>query len=155
MNVMETGKRIQQLRKGNGWTQRDLAEKLNVTVSAVSKWERGLNFPDMAMLEPLALVLETSVVELLCIADEPDAQKVASVTAVAVEQTERLKKETRQRAFYGMLMSFVIFAAVFYLGRLLIGREVYDLPLRICYACLSIVGFLAGNYLWIWWKYRK
>lgn len=155
MDVNETGRRIQQLRKSHGWTQRELAEKLNVTDRAVSKWERGLNFPDMAILEPLARALDSTVVEILGIEDVPVNERVDAVTEVAVRETERIKKETRQRALAGMIMSIMIFISLFILGHMLIDNEVYGRPLNLCNAILSIAGFHLGNYLWIWWKYRK
>lgn len=155
MDVNETGRRIQQLRKSHGWTQRQLAEKLNVTDRAVSKWERGLNFPDMAILEPLARALDSTVVEILGLENVPENERVDAVTEVAVKETERIKKETRQRALAGMIMSIMIFISLFILGHMLIDNEVYGRPLNLCNAILSIAGFHLGNYLWIWWKYRK
>ena len=155
MSPQETGRRIQQLRKERGWTQKDLAVRLSVTDKSVSKWERGLNYPDMSMLEPLAGALGSTVAALLGIEDIPLEGRVEAVTAVAVEETERLRKESAHRALYGMIMSCLLFLTLLILGRLLIGREVYDLPLRLCNGCLSIVGFHAGNYLWIWQKHRK
>lgn len=155
MSPQETGYRIQLLRKERGWTQKELAEQLSVTDKSVSKWERGLNYPDMAMLEPLAKALETSVASLLGIEDMPPEGRVEAVTTVAAEETERLRKEIRERALYGVVMSCLLFFTLLILGRMLIVREVYDLPLRLCNGCLSIVGFHIGNYLWIWWKHRK
>ena len=155
MDASETGRRIQQLRKSRGWTQRELAEKLNVTDRAVSKWERGLNFPDMAILEPLARALDSTVVEILGIENIPESERVDAVTEVAVKETERIKKETRQRALAGMIMSIMIFISLFILGHMLIDNEVYGRPLNLCNATFSIAGFHLGNYLWIWWKYRK
>ena len=155
MDVNETGRRIQQLRKSHGWTQRELAERLNVTDRAVSKWERGLNYPDMAILEPLAKALDSTVVEILGIENIPESERVDAVTEVAVNETERIKKETRQRALAGMIMSIMIFISLFILGHMLIDNEVYGRPLNLCNAILSIAGFHLGNYLWIWWKYRK
>ena len=61
MNAVETGMRIQQLRKNRGWTQKELAERLHVTDKSVSKWERGETLPDTAILLDLANALETSV----------------------------------------------------------------------------------------------
>ena len=54
-----------QLRKEKGLMQKDLAEKLYVSDKAVSKWERGLSIPDVALLVPLAELLGVSVTELL------------------------------------------------------------------------------------------
>ena len=155
MDVNETGRRIQQLRRSRGWTQRELAEKLNVTDRAVSKWERGLNFPDMAILEPLARALDSTVIEILGLENVPENERVDAVTEVAVKETERIKKETRQRALAGMIMSIMIVISLFILGHMLIDNEVYGRPLNLCNAILSIAGFHLGNYLWIWWKYRK
>lgn len=155
MDVNETGRRIQQLRTSHGWTQRELADKLNVTDRAVSKWERGLNFPDMAILEPLARALDSTVVEILGIENAPENERVDAVTELAVKETDRIKKETRQRALAGMIMSIMIFISLFILGHMLIDNEVYGRPLNLCNATFSIAGFHLGNYLWIWWKYRK
>lgn len=44
MDAMYTGNRIFELRKERGLSQKELAEKMNVTDKAVSKWERGLNY---------------------------------------------------------------------------------------------------------------
>ena len=56
---------IAQLRKEQGLTQRELADRLNVTDKAVSKWETAKGFPDVKLLEPLAQALGVSLVELM------------------------------------------------------------------------------------------
>ena len=53
MDKERTGQLITELRKEKGLTQKQLADALNVTDKAVSKWERGLSFPDISMLEPI------------------------------------------------------------------------------------------------------
>ena len=52
-------------RKALGMTQREFADKLFLTESAVSKWERGAGFPDVSLLEPLADALDLRVLDLL------------------------------------------------------------------------------------------
>lgn len=64
------GEIISSLRKEKGMTQNDLAEKMNVTDKAVSKWERDLSFPDVNSIPKLAKILDISVDELL------NAQKI-------------------------------------------------------------------------------
>ncbi len=59
------GEFITELRKQKNLTQKQLAQKLNVSDKAVSKWERGLSFPDISLLLPLCDVLEVSATELL------------------------------------------------------------------------------------------
>lgn len=65
MDMQKTGLLIRRLREARGITQKALAEKLHVTDKAVSKWERSLSCPDVALLEPLAGQLGISVAELL------------------------------------------------------------------------------------------
>lgn len=65
MNLEKMGKFIAELRILKKMTQKDLAEHLNITDKAVSKWERGLSGPDISLLTPLADILEITVSELL------------------------------------------------------------------------------------------
>ena len=59
------GETIATLRKEKGMTQSQLAEKMNVTDKAVSKWERDLSCPDINTISKLADILDVSVEELL------------------------------------------------------------------------------------------
>ena len=65
MGKRDFGSTIAALRKAQGMTQLDLAQKMGVTDKAVSKWERSLSFPDVASLPRLAEVLGVTVDELL------------------------------------------------------------------------------------------
>lgn len=65
LNKQAFGAFLAQLRREKGYTQKDLAEKLYVSDKAVSKWERGLSVPDVALLVPLAECLGVTVTELL------------------------------------------------------------------------------------------
>ena len=58
------GKLLVILRKKNGLSQKELAERLSVSTSAVSKWENGKNLPDMMMLSRIADILQVSCDEL-------------------------------------------------------------------------------------------
>lgn len=65
MDIVKTGAFIKKLRKEKNMTQKELAQKLHITDRAISKWKRGLNAPDIALLEPLAEALGVSVSELI------------------------------------------------------------------------------------------
>ena len=65
MDNKKTGAVIAARRQELGLTQKELAERLNVSDRAVSKWERGAGFPDVSLLEPLADALGLSVLELI------------------------------------------------------------------------------------------
>lgn len=59
------GENIRRLRQKKGITQEQLAEVLNISNAAVSKWERGGSFPDITMLFPIADYFGVSVDELM------------------------------------------------------------------------------------------
>ncbi len=59
------GKIILEQRKRSGWTQEELAEKLDVSATAVSKWERGVSIPELGIVCQLADCFHISVDELL------------------------------------------------------------------------------------------
>ena len=65
MDSKKTGALIAEARKAKNLTQRSLASALHVSDRAVSKWERGVGFPDVSLLEPLADALGLTVTELL------------------------------------------------------------------------------------------
>lgn len=65
MDLNKTGKFIMTLRKEKGLTQEQLGTKLGVSGKSVSKWERGVNAPDIAILEKLSGELNVSINELL------------------------------------------------------------------------------------------
>ncbi|HSK69093.1 MAG TPA: helix-turn-helix domain-containing protein, partial [Candidatus Limnocylindria bacterium] len=60
-----TGETIRALREKKGYTQRNLADLLQVSDKAVSKWETGRGLPDISLLEPLGAALGVSIAELL------------------------------------------------------------------------------------------
>lgn len=59
------GQRFQRLRKNAGLTQEDVANKLNITAQAVSKWENDVSAPDISVLVELADILRVTLNELL------------------------------------------------------------------------------------------
>lgn len=65
MDNIQTGKLIAELRKKQGLTQQQLADKLNLSNKTISKWESGSGSPDISNLPVLAEALGISVDELL------------------------------------------------------------------------------------------
>ena len=65
MEKKTIGSFIAALRKANGLTQKELAEKLNVSDKAVSRWERDECYPDLTMIPALAEIFGVSCDELL------------------------------------------------------------------------------------------
>lgn len=65
MNKDKFGEFVCMLRKEKGMTQQELGNKLHLTNKAISKWERGLSYPDICILQDVARILNVSVLELL------------------------------------------------------------------------------------------
>lgn len=88
----EFGAFVAALRKENGYTQRELAEKMHISDKAVSKWETGASIPDTALLIPLSELLGVSVTELLMcrrVAEEPmETQAVESLVKTAISYSD-------------------------------------------------------------------
>ena len=99
MNKERFGAFIAENRKQLGLTQAQLAERLHVTDKAVSKWERGLSYPDVTLLEPLAAVFDISIDGLLrcqAPADEREEQ-IMEQQNESIQTVVEISKETVQR----------------------------------------------------------
>lgn len=110
---------LSRLRKEKGMTQKELAEKLYVSDKAVSKWERGLSLPDIALLRPIAELLGVSVTELLSgqyiREDQPLTVKevepllTGALTMTAQEQEDqRARRRTWIKRLMAAWLAFVV-----------------------------------------------
>ncbi len=109
MDNAKTGNYIKALRRERGLTQLELAQQLHITDRAVSKWERGLCAPDIALLEPLATVLGTTVMALLT--GEPEAEvSVEQVIAFSSAEIDKKIKSARRIALLAVLASILVIA---------------------------------------------
>ena len=117
MNENKTGAFISTLRKEKELTQAQLAEKLNVTDKAISRWETGKGMPDSSLLVPLANILGITVNELLTgekIPEETFAQKSEDNLVVAVQRTETaVKKGKTVKFFLIVAVIFCVFSISF------------------------------------------
>lgn len=81
----KTGQLIEKYRKEKNLTQVELADKLGVSKSAISKWENGNNLPDITLLEPLSEIL--GIDKLLLFTSEYEAKEESN------EKTKQVKKK--------------------------------------------------------------
>lgn len=102
------GKYIAQKRKDAGFTQRSFADRLFVTESAVSKWERGLSYPDITMIRDICETLGISEHELLTASEDIQARNYE----------KQAKKYLRLITRYKYTLYFL-----------------YGIPLLICFIC--------------------
>lgn len=135
MEKAEFGSFVALNRRELGLTQKTLAERLHVTDKAVSKWERGLSFPDVTLLEPLASVFGLGVSELVsCRRREPEeSQESAAPQAeepgiqglLAISWDSLRKERTLRRRWVGVL-ALLLLAALAVVGVLLLRTEVTE-----------------------------
>ena len=101
MDNKKFGDFIKELRKEKQLTQKELGEKLNITDKAISKWERGLSFPDIAVLKDLAEFFEIDISELLNgergKKQEIDIEKAIQEAIENYKNIEEKKKEKVQK----------------------------------------------------------
>ena len=106
------------LRKKNGISQKEMAERLSVSTSAVSKWEHGKNLPDMMMLGSIAETLQVSCDELL------NPEKTLERLANSEPQKEALPKKKHTRVVkIVVLVGILVIAAGLLLGYMVKHRE--------------------------------
>ncbi len=65
MDCKKIGELIYQLRKDKNLTQKQVADKMNISDKTISKWERGQGLPDISLLKELASILEVSIESIL------------------------------------------------------------------------------------------
>ena len=114
MDNEKFGKFIKILRKEKGITQKELGEKLHLTDKAISKWERGLSFPDIAVLKDLADFFDIDISELLNgergKKQEIDIEKAIQEAIENYKNIEEKRKEKIEKAKKKIgIISIIIF----------------------------------------------
>ena len=78
-------------RKELGLTQREFADKLFVTESAVSKWERGMSYPDITLIRDICAILQVSEHELLTASEDVEARTAETLAKKYLRLTRRVR----------------------------------------------------------------
>lgn len=114
MNQTEIGQFIAQCRREKELTQTQLAEKLNITDRAVSKWERGKSMPDSSIMLELCGILGITVNELLS-GEKVNMENAETFQKKADENLIKLKKKDENNITKNMVVS-IIFSATLLIG---------------------------------------
>ncbi len=93
LNSIKIGNFIMAKRKALGMTQQQLADKLNVSFQAISKWENGTTYPNIEILRDLATLLEVSVDEILAGSEKEVEGLSYSKAGIDITYTDTIKKE--------------------------------------------------------------
>ena len=111
------------MRKAKGYTQEELAIKLNVVRQTVSKWEKGLSVPDADVLSKIADILDTKVSILLggTITDEDDNDVIAEQLAKISEQMAI--KNRRSKTIWKIVGIILLTILVLYILLVIFGMS--------------------------------
>lgn len=144
---------VAQLRKERGYTQKELAQKLFIGDKAVSKWETGVSIPDVALLIPLAELLEVTVTELLECKRMEVQQPVEEIVKKAVryseeEELERIPKTKRIRTvLIAVAVSILQVLCILYIE----GGYTVEMTALVL---MTLLGTVFGSYFWIFARER-
>ena len=130
MDQVKIGKFIAECRKGKNLTQMQLAEKLNITDRAVSKWERGKALPDSSIMLELCDILCISVNELLSgekINMENSNQKNEELLLEMAKELEKKNKTIWTAMWAIMIVSMIALIAGLFIAAFLIPEGVWQL----------------------------
>ncbi len=87
------GKKIRLLRHQKGWSQEDVAKRLDISIPAFSKIETGITDINLSRLEQIATLFEMSVVQLLTFNDTEQQEKYVSELEVLSKKLQEREKE--------------------------------------------------------------
>lgn len=159
-------------RKEKGYTQKELADRLFVSDKAVSKWERGLSFPDISLLVPLSQALDVTVMELLqgrkfeaerkdeLRLDLSEVEQLVKRAVMFSEETNEEKKLRRKKnsPIFAKLLAVsvaeVIVCAVLLFYILANERNPLYINCITCFGTLEILGIVFGVHIWLFMKDR-
>ena len=126
MDQGKIGKFIAKLRKEKGLTQKQLAEKLNVTDRAVSNWENGRRMPDLSLFKPLCETLEITINELILGEKVPEEkQKETSETVLLNTLKNSEQKQKRNNHLISILFTFCFIFLLILFITIVHFKEVY------------------------------
>lgn len=143
------GSFVQQCRKELGLSQAALAEKLNVTAKAVSRWERGVGFPDIHLLEPLSDALGITLIELMQSEriQEPVSPALVSDTVSTIQSRAELSRKQKTDYVVGTLLIGISAAFLYCLGRF------YSFETQWVGGLLKFIAIVGG--VWGWRAFKS
>ncbi|MCQ2525008.1 MAG: helix-turn-helix domain-containing protein [Lachnospiraceae bacterium] len=140
MDNRKFGTFVATLRKEKGLTQQQLAEELCVTDKAISKWERGLGYPDIKLVEPLAEILGVSVIEIMrserTDEEQVNAQSASEAITNMIDVVDYQRKIERRNVLIAVTTFALTVMSLFLIDTMdLVGFVL---------ACLPIAMFAVG-----------
>lgn len=126
MDKILVGKFIAEQRKVKGLTQKELAEQLNVTDKAVSKWETGKGYPDIEILEKLSGIFCVSINDILSGKIVPQENKEKEADKNIIEEMKNTKNAKQKSKIVVLVLSFIILIVSIFALYQVVTAEKYE-----------------------------
>ena len=142
MDQIKTGKFIAQMRKEQGLTQSQLADKLFISNKTISKWETGKGLPEVSLMLPLCEILGINVNELLTGEKIP----IAEYKEKAEENMMNLVHEAQESKKKIILSVVVAFSSLLSTMPLIVIAGTFEMPLavRILLIAIAVIVIIIG-----------
>lgn len=146
MDQVKIGRFITEQRKQKNYTQRQLADILEISDKIVSKWECGNGFPEVSLLLPLCKELEISVNELLSgerLSEVDYKQKAEENMVNFIQEKEANKKRMQLTILIGIIatISFITLILI-----VVMYTDVMSIPVKIILVAIACLIFIIGMY---------
>ena len=120
------GDNIKILRKNKGFTQEELAVRLNVVRQTVSKWEKGLSVPDAEMLQKIANILEVDIKQLLGVEIEMEKSNNEVVEQLAKINEQLIIKNRRSKRIWKIVGIILVTVVVLNILLIVLSYSVFE-----------------------------
>ena len=148
MDQVQIGKFIAQRRRDVGLTQMQLAEKLDITDRAVSKWETGRSLPDSAIMLELCDVLKFTVNDLLCgevvTMENYNKELENNLLEMVKEKEQADRRLLKMEVLIGILSCVVMFVPIFIGALVPIEKDWVRLIIVLSGLIPGLIGFLVA-----------
>ena len=134
MDQIKTGKFSAQMRKEQGLTQSQLADKLFISNKTISKWETGKGLPEVSLMLPLCEILGINVNELLT----GEKISIAEYKEKAEENMMNLVQEAQESRKKIILSAVVAFSSLLSAVPLILVSEMFEMPVAARIALFAI-----------------
>lgn len=154
MKAEYTGKKIAELRKEKDMTQKELADKLHITDKAVSKWERGANFPDLGLMEELAAALDTTPSILLGLEEATKEEIVTSFAEISSQQSEDAAKDIQKIGWVNLFAGLVLVFLMCFINVMLQRSGWYFNARSAMWLIFGVIGIVSLGAVYTLYKYK-
>lgn len=148
MNQEKIGKFIAKCRKDKKMTQGQLAEKMGVSINAVSKWERGLSFPDVSLLKKICNELGISIEELINGEEDNSEEAKEKAIITVVKSTDKAKKKLKKITIISIILivMLIIVSIFIYKSKRNELEKYYERNYQMTFVARDVDAFLKYRY---------